>query len=153
MNDGGRITVPTVLFLGCLFVLPIAALHRHGADLRWVIAAGLLMGILSYASYAVDKQRAKEKIWRLTENGLLLMDLLGGWPGAFLAQHRFRHKCSKFSFQFVFWLIVLAYQLVAFDSLRNWQTSRALLNEISDFSHGETKSARQIIISSPPRLS
>jgi len=41
---------------------------------------------------------------------LHLLELLGGWPGAFLAQRRLRHKCSKRRYQFVFWLIVLAYQ-------------------------------------------
>ena len=133
MNDGGRITVTAVLFLTCLLVLPVVALLRHGADWRWLSAVGLMMSLLSYASYAVDKQRAKEKAWRLSENGLLLMDLLGGWPGAFLAQRRFRHKCSKRSFQFFFWLIVLAYQLVAFDSLQNWQVSRTVLGGISEF--------------------
>jgi len=38
-----------------------------------------------------------------------------------------RHKCSKGSYQVVFWLIVLAYQFAAFDSLQNWQLSRAAL--------------------------
>jgi hypothetical protein len=37
-------------------------------------------------------------------------------------------KCSKRSYQVVFWLIVLAYQFAAFDSLHNWQLSRAALN-------------------------
>ena len=32
--------------------------------------------------------------------------------------------------QVVFWLIVLAYQLVAFDSLHNWQLSRAALDRL-----------------------
>ena len=61
---------------------------------------------------------------------LHLLELLGGWPGAFLAQRRLRHKCSKGSYQFVFWLIVLGYQFAAYDSLQHWQYSRAGLNWI-----------------------
>ncbi len=130
VNDGGRITMAPVLILACLLVLPVIALLHHGADWRWLAAAGLMMSLLSYASYAVDKQRAREKAWRLSERGLLLIDLLGGWPGAFLAQRWFRHKCSKPSFQFTFWLIVLTYQFLAFDSLNRWKLSRAAWNGV-----------------------
>ena len=31
-----------------------------------------------------------------------------GWPGALMAQQVFRHKTRKGSYQFVFWLAVLA---------------------------------------------
>jgi uncharacterized membrane protein YsdA (DUF1294 family) len=54
--------------------------------------------------------------------------LLGGWPGAFLAQRRLRHKCSKASYQFLFWIIVLAHQFAALDSLQDWRLSRTALN-------------------------
>ncbi|WP_147463771.1 DUF1294 domain-containing protein, partial [Pseudomonas amygdali] len=42
---------------------------------------------------------------------------LGGWPGALLAQQVFRHKTRKVSFQIVFWLIVLAHQVLWLDWL------------------------------------
>ena len=61
-------------------------------------------------------------------------ELLGGWPAAFLAQRRLRHKCSKSSYQFVFWLIVFAWQFAAFDSLQNWKFSKAALNRVESMS-------------------
>jgi uncharacterized membrane protein YsdA (DUF1294 family) len=61
---------------------------------------------------------------------LHLLELLGGWPGAFIAQRRLRHKCSKRQYQVVFWAIVLLYQTTAFDSLQQWRISRALWNAI-----------------------
>jgi uncharacterized membrane protein YsdA (DUF1294 family)/cold shock CspA family protein len=125
VNDGGRITVLAGLWLTSLLVLPAIALHRRDVDFRWVGAYVLVMGAVSYKCYALDKRRAREKAWRVSENGLHLTELLGGWPGAFLAQRRLRHKVSKPGFQFLFWLIVLAYQFAAFDSLQNWQLSRA----------------------------
>ena len=100
---------------------------RRGADFRWVGAYVLVMGALAYGAYALDKRRAQSKEWRLSEARLHLLELLGGWPGAFLAQRWLRHKCSKVSYQVVFWLIVLVYQFIAFDSLQNWQFSRAAL--------------------------
>jgi uncharacterized membrane protein YsdA (DUF1294 family)/cold shock CspA family protein len=125
VNDGGRITTLAVLLLVCLLVLPAIALHRRNVDLRWAGVYLLMMGAVSYGCYALDKRRAREKAWRISESGLHLTEMLGGWPGAFLAQRRLRHKVSKPGFQFLFWLIVLAYQIVAFDSLQNWQMSRA----------------------------
>jgi len=125
VNDGGRIRVVAVILLAGLLVLPAIALHRRGMDFRWVGAYVLVMGALSYWCYATDKRRAREKAWRVSEGSLHLTELLGGWPGAFLAQRHLRHKCSKAGYQSVFWLIVLAYQLAAFDSLQNWQFSRA----------------------------
>lgn len=83
------------------------------------------MGSLSYLSYAADQRRARENEWRISESGLHLTELLGGWPGGFLAQRRWRHKCSKGSYQLVFWLIVLAYQFAAYDSLQHWQYAKA----------------------------
>ena len=50
-----------------------------------------------------------------------LLEILGGWPGALLAQRRLRHKCCKGSYQVMFWLIVLAYQFAAYDSFHNWR--------------------------------
>jgi uncharacterized membrane protein YsdA (DUF1294 family) len=84
-----------------------------------------MIGAVSYGSYALDKRRARAKEWRISEAGLHVTELLGGWPGAFLAQRRLRHKVSKRGYLFVFWLIVLAYQFAAFDSLQNWQLSRS----------------------------
>ena len=130
VNDGGRITVLAVLVLACLLVLPVIALHRRGVDLRWVGAYAGVIGAVSYGSHAVDKRRARAKEWRISEAGLHLTEVLGGWPGAFLAQRRLRHKCSKGSYQVVFWLIVLAYQFVALDSFQDWCYTRAALNHI-----------------------
>jgi uncharacterized membrane protein YsdA (DUF1294 family)/cold shock CspA family protein len=134
VNDGGRITVLAVLLLVCLLVLPTFALHRRGVNLLWVGTYVLVMGALSYSCYAMDKRRAGEKAWRISESGLHLTELLGGWPGAFLAQRRLRHKVSKPGFQVLFWLIVLAYQFAAYDSLQNWQLSRAVWHYVGSLS-------------------
>lgn len=66
-----------------------------------------LMSILTYALYAHDKSCAQNKQWRTRENTLHLCELLGGWPGAFVAQRRLRHKNRKTSYQTVFWGIVV----------------------------------------------
>ena len=120
----------SILVLIGLLVLPVIAGLRFGTGFQWVGAYGVLLSALTYWMYAADKRRAEEREWRVSEARLHILELLGGWPGAFLAQRRLRHKCSKGGYQVVFWLIVLAYQFVAFDSLHNWQLSRAALDRL-----------------------
>jgi len=113
-----------------LLVLPAMGVHQQGVNLLWVGAYVFALSALTYRAYARDKRRAQQGAWRVPEWQLHLLELLGGWPGAFLAQRRLRHKCSKGSYLTVFWLIVLSHQIVAFDSLRDWQSSRATLHWI-----------------------
>lgn len=130
VNDGGRITLPALVLLLGLLVLPAMAVDRSGVDWRWAAGYAGLISAVSYGSHALDKRRARVKAWRISEIALHTPELLGGWPGAFLAQRRLRHKVSKFSYQAGFWLIVLAWQFAAFDSLQQWNYTRAALEQV-----------------------
>jgi cold shock CspA family protein len=83
VNDGGRITVRAVLLLACLLVLPAIALHRRGVDFLWSGAYVLVMGAVSYGCYALDKRRAQEKAWRISERCRMIQEPLP--PVEFLA--------------------------------------------------------------------
>jgi len=67
---------------------------------------------LTILFYGADKKRALSSRWRIPEIYLHLLELMGGWPGALLAQRNFRHKLSKTSYQRVFWGIVVLHGLV-----------------------------------------
>lgn len=67
----------------------------------------LALSVISYISYALDKRAAQQDRWRISESTLQLQALLGGWPGALLAQQRLRHKSVKTAFRRVFWLMLL----------------------------------------------
>lgn len=41
---------------------------------------------------------------RVAERTLLIVSLLGGWPGAWWASQTFRHKSQKRSFRIPFWI-------------------------------------------------
>ena len=64
------------------------------------------MSVIAFALYAADKRRAGRGEWRISEALLHLVELLGGWPGALMAQHLLRHKRRKRGYMVIFWLIV-----------------------------------------------
>ncbi|MCT8124927.1 DUF1294 domain-containing protein [Alishewanella sp. BS5-314] len=97
------------------------ALYFRAAFLMLVIIA-LLFGTLPYllpilyleASlftywlYQADKNAAvARQTQRLPEESLQMFSLIGGWPGALVAQKKLAHKRSKALFQREFWLVVL----------------------------------------------
>ncbi|RDK05948.1 DUF1294 domain-containing protein [Cupriavidus lacunae] len=69
--------------------------------------ASLLMSVLAFATYYVDKTRANRNAWRISEARLHLIALCGGWPGALAAQQLLRHKNRKQEFQVTFWITVV----------------------------------------------
>ena len=70
----------------------------------------------TFVAYAADKSAAKSGAWRIAESKLHLGAMMGGWPGALLAQRFLRHKSSKQSFRETFWFTV-AVNIVGFIAL------------------------------------
>ena len=56
--------------------------------------------------YARDKYAAIQGTWRVPEATLHLVEAVGGWPGAYVAQQTMRHKTVKISCQVSFCLMV-----------------------------------------------
>lgn len=115
-----------------LIALPAYAIAHHSATLDWRYPAitCATMSVISFLAYRADKRRAEAGHRRVPETMLHLADLLGGWPGGLVAQHRFRHKTAKGSFQVPFWITVLVYQYVALDSLRGASLTTGALRSL-----------------------
>ncbi|QQG65673.1 DUF1294 domain-containing protein [Desulfobulbus oligotrophicus] len=95
----------TLGFFALVLVALASALHK----LPLIIAGSyFLCSLISFLAYTGDKRAAKRGAWRTPESTLHLLDFLGGWPGGIIAQQILHHKTVKGSFQFVFWLSVLA---------------------------------------------
>ena len=62
----------------------------------------------TFLLYAKDKSAARDGRRRTPERTLHLFALMGGWPGALLAQRLLHHKSGKLSFQVIFWITVAA---------------------------------------------
>jgi uncharacterized membrane protein YsdA (DUF1294 family)/cold shock CspA family protein len=72
-----------------------------------VLPVYLVASAVSFQVYAHDKSAAKQNQRRTPESILHLLGLIGGWPGAFIAQQLIRHKSKKQSFQNTFWATVV----------------------------------------------
>jgi len=68
-----------------------------------VATAYVVMSAATYAAYARDKRAAIRGTRRTPERTLHLLALCFGWPGAWLARRRLRHKTVKRGFTAVFW--------------------------------------------------
>lgn len=98
--------------IGIFFLLAAVAGAAFGL-LPVIIPSGyVLLSCLSYLMYTFDKMAAGKGKQRTPEANLHFVDLLGGWPGALIAQQQSRHKTVKASFQSVFWFTVLVNILV-----------------------------------------
>lgn len=118
------------LLLALLFIAPAAAAWqiplRHG---QWYLLGWYAVAsIATYILYATDKRRAQTGAQRTSESQLHLFELAGGWPGAFLAQQRLRHKSAKLPYRVIFWLIVALHQFVAVDYALHGRLSRQALD-------------------------
>lgn len=81
-----------------------------------ILAGYVVVSLITFLAYAWDKSAARNQRWRTRESSLHLLALCGGWPGAFYAQNRLRHKFKKAPFLRLFWLTV-ALNLGAFSWL------------------------------------
>ncbi len=71
-----------------------------------VLIVYAVASVITFFAYGLDKRAARRGRWRTPEATLHLLELLGGFPGAMLAQRIFRHKRGKVRYLIIFWLIV-----------------------------------------------
>jgi uncharacterized membrane protein YsdA (DUF1294 family) len=69
--------------------------------------AYVVMSIIAFLAYSLDKSAAIRNHWGISESTLHMFGFACGWPGALLAQQLLRHKTSKRSFVSAFWATVL----------------------------------------------
>jgi uncharacterized membrane protein YsdA (DUF1294 family)/cold shock CspA family protein len=91
-----RLVIPAfgllALVLAVVWRVPLVFLALYG-----------VASVVTFFAYAFDKSAAQRGGWRTAEKTLHLLALVGGWPGALLAQQLLRHKSSKAEFRAVFW--------------------------------------------------
>lgn len=64
-----------------------------------IILAVLLINVVTFAAYGIDKRKARKGKWRTKEATLLLLAFLGGALGALLGMRTFHHKTKHRKFK------------------------------------------------------
>lgn len=88
---------------GCI----IYFLYRYNYIPAVIVGLYAILSILVFAMYAKDKNAAEWGTWRTKESTLHTIALLGGWPGAAIAQSFLRHKSKKLSFRVTYWMTII----------------------------------------------
>ncbi len=99
----------------CFALVPLVLIGWILHESPVLIGTYVLMSVLTYWIYWLDKQRALADQSRISGWQLHLLALLGGWPGALCAQQVLRHKTRNMGFVFSFWFIVLIHTIVLID--------------------------------------
>ncbi len=98
------IAVPVAFAAG--FLVALGALAAAGRlEMSW-LALYFWASVVTFRAYARDKTLARNGGWRIPEMTLHMMSLVGGWPGALIAQVLLRHKTRKPSFLIGYWFTV-----------------------------------------------
>ena len=89
-----------------LFATALCASCFLGYTPLFIPVIYVFVSLVTYGIYAKDKSAAENGSWRVSETTLHTLSLLGGWPGARIAQLAIRHKTAKTGFQLAFWITV-----------------------------------------------
>jgi len=86
-----------------VFVIAMGTLFFADMLPAVICAFYLAASIITFAFYAFDKRAATNNRRRTPESTLHVLSLIGGWPGAIIAQQKLRHKTVKQPFRRIFW--------------------------------------------------
>ena len=68
----------------------------------------IVINIVTFLVYGMDKLKAKQGSWRISEATLLILAIIGGSIGALLGMKAWRHKTQHKKFKYGLPLILLA---------------------------------------------
>ena len=67
----------------------------------------LIINLIAFVLFGIDKSRAKRGEWRISEKTLFLVALIGGSIGAIMGIHVFHHKTRPWYFRIGLPLILI----------------------------------------------
>ena len=108
-----------------------------------VIGICMIMSVITFAAFGIDKYKAVHHKWRIPEATLILLSLFGGAVGGLLGMLIFHHKTRKWKFRIwvplfaLIQILLCAFFLWASDYYHAGETAQAAL--ISDDAVSVTK--------------
>lgn len=90
--------------------------------MEYLIAYLVMINLIGFFAYRMDKKKAIESKWRIKETTLLTFALLGGGIGSIFGMSIYRHKTKKMKFVIgvpfltaisivIIWLIIRTFHL------------------------------------------
>lgn len=72
-----------------------------------------IINLIGFFVMWLDKQKAKQGKWRISEQTLFIITLIGGGIGTISGMYKFRHKTKKLKFTIGFPVIVILQVIIA----------------------------------------
>lgn len=101
-SNGVFSLIVALIFLTIVFTSVLVAKIPPFILIIYIVAS-----LLTFFIYALDKHAAKKGTWRTQESTLHFLSVIGGWPGALVAQQSLRHKSKKAEFRSIFWITIM----------------------------------------------
>lgn len=93
--------------IACIgYILALAVFTIAGLLSGMVLLFISIINAITYWMYAQDKEAALQGNRRVPEQTLHLLSFLGGWPTAWLAQEKLRHKTQKQPFRKIYFCTI-----------------------------------------------
>ena len=86
----------------------------------------VIFNIVTFLVYGIDKWKAKQGSWRISEATLLMFAVIGGTVGALLGMQVWRHKTMHLKFKYGLPLILLV-QIVLMYLINNYWDDMTLI--------------------------
>lgn len=86
--------------------------------MRYLIIYIVIINVIAFLAMYIDKRKAKYGKWRIPEQSLFILALIGGSIGAIIGMYTFRHKTKKLRFSVGF-PVILVLQIILIISLWN----------------------------------
>lgn len=70
------------------------------SEFKLLLIYMIFVNVVTFLVYGVDKLKAKQSWWRISENTLIALALIGGSIGALLGMYLWRHKTQHKKFKY-----------------------------------------------------
>jgi uncharacterized membrane protein YsdA (DUF1294 family)/cold shock CspA family protein len=105
-NKTGSSKLTTMQMVSVAYIVTLAVFTVLGILSGMVLLFISIINVLTYWFYAQDKEAAQLGNRRIPENTLHLLSFLGGWPTAWFAQQKLRHKTQKQPFRKIYFCTI-----------------------------------------------
>ena len=82
--------------------------------LKYIVIYIIVINLIAFFAMFLDKRKAKYGRWRIPEQTLLILALIGGSIGGIIGMYTFRHKTQKLRFSVGFPVILILQIILIF---------------------------------------